>query len=126
MTRLDVAGVENRLREAVVLRQALAQMPALLEQRNACARMAEPALAISNIAEALSWLEWLDEEEADLVTARLEGARWKLICWRFGISRPTAHRRWRHALRLIAWHLSGRAVPAGCSRRRFNQLSAHM
>ena len=26
----------------------------------------------------------------------------ELICWRFGISRPTAYRRWRHALQLIA------------------------
>jgi hypothetical protein len=56
---------------------------------------------------ALSWLRWLDPNDAALVVARLEGAPWKLICWRFGISRPTADRRWRYALALIAWHANG-------------------
>jgi hypothetical protein len=123
MTRLDRAGVENRLREAVSLRQAVAQMPAMPVHRNASARMTEPALAIRHIAEALSWFEWLDDEDAALVQARLEGARWKLICWRFGISRATAYRRWRHALRLIAWRLNGNALPTGCSRRHFMRLA---
>jgi DNA-directed RNA polymerase specialized sigma24 family protein len=49
----------------------------------------------------LSWLDCLEADDAALVRARIEGARWKLICWRFGISRATAHRRWRRSLRLI-------------------------
>jgi hypothetical protein len=61
---------------------------------------------------ALAWLRWLDPDDAALVVARLDGAPWKLICWRFGISRPTADRRWRYALALIAWHANGHARSA--------------
>ena len=78
---------------------------------------------IGTAVEARSWLRMLDPEDAGLVLARLNGARWKMICWRFGISRPTAHRRWRHALGLIAWRLNGNVVPARCSRRRFMKLA---
>ena len=53
----------------------------------------------------LSWLDWLEADYAALVQARIHGARWKLICWRFGISRATAHRRWRRSLRSIARRL---------------------
>jgi hypothetical protein len=35
-----------------------------------------------------------------------------LICWRFGIARATAHRRWQYGLNLIAYRLNGRRVPA--------------
>jgi hypothetical protein len=59
---------------------------------------------VAHAAEALSWLRWLGPEDAALVRARLAGAPWKSICWRFGISRPTADRRYRYGLRLIAWH----------------------
>jgi hypothetical protein len=76
-----------------------------------------------HVTEALHWLDWLHGEDAALVQARLEGARWKMICWRFGISRPTAYRRWRYALGLIAWRLNGNALPTRCSRRRFMQLA---
>ena len=69
--------------------------------------------------EALSWLAWLEPDAAALVRVRSEGARWKVICWRFGISRPTAHRRWRYALGLIAWRLNGRPIPIAQSRREF-------
>jgi len=62
---------------------------------------------VAHAAEALSWLRWLEPDDADLVRARLSGAPWKSICWRFDISRPTADRRWRYALALIAWHLNG-------------------
>jgi hypothetical protein len=82
------------------------------------------ACTIERIGDTLSWFGWLDDDHAALVKARIEGARWKTICFRFGISRPTAYRRWRHALGLIAWRLSGREVPANCSRRRFMQLAA--
>ena len=62
---------------------------------------------VAEAAEALSWLSWLDPEDARIVRARAEGAPWKAICWRFGISRPTADRRWRYALALIVWRLNG-------------------
>ena len=32
------------------------------------------------------------------------------LCQRFGISRPTAHRRYDYALSVIAWRLNGRPV----------------
>ena len=121
------ALVEKRLREAVALRELMtaAHYSEDVTDRVVTAPQSD-SYAVESAAEALSWLKWLEHEEAGLVLARLQGARWKLICWRFGISRPTAYRRWRHALRLIAWRLHGRAVPTGCSRRRFAQLSAGM
>jgi hypothetical protein len=62
---------------------------------------------VAHAAEALSWLRWLEPDDAALVRARLAGAPWKSICWRFRISRPTADRRYRYGLALMAWHLNG-------------------
>ena len=73
----------------------------------------------STVTETDRWLGWLSPDDAALVRARAAGVRWKLICWRFGISRPTAWRRWRRALALIAWRLNGQPMPASQSRRRF-------
>ena len=69
--------------------------------------------AISQMEEALGWLRWLKPEQAKLVWSRAEGAPWKLICWRFGIARATAHRRWQYGLSLIAYRLNGRGLIAG-------------
>jgi Domain of unknown function (DUF6362) len=126
-TMAEWALVEKRLRQAVALRElmAAARYSEDVTHRVVTAPQLD-SIAVELAANALSWLRWLEQEEASLVLARLQGARWKLICWRFGISRPTAYRRWRHALQLIAWRLNGRAVPTGCSRRRFAQLSARM
>jgi len=63
------------------------------------------------------WLEWLEPEEAQLVSMRLKREPWKIICWHFGITRATANRRWQHALCLIAWRLNKRSLPAKWSRR---------
>jgi DNA-binding NarL/FixJ family response regulator len=54
-----------------------------------------------------SWLRSLEPKDADVLSARAQGMRWKAICWRFDISRATAHRRWRRALNLIAKRLNG-------------------
>ena len=75
-------------------------------------------------AEIAGWLTWLDPIDLEIVRARTAGCPWKLICWRFSISRVTAYRHWRHALGLIAWRLNGNALPARCSRRRFIRLAA--
>lgn len=72
--------------------------------------------AISRMEEAITWSRFLDPEDAKLVWTRAEGAPWKAICWRFGISRATAHRRWEYGLCLIAWRLNGRRHPAKRSR----------
>lgn len=71
--------------------------------------------AISRMEEALCWLRWLKPEHAKLVWARAEGTPWKQICWRFGISRATAHRHWRYALTLIAYRLDRRAFSAAAT-----------
>ena len=75
------------------------------------------ASAISRMEAMLPWLTWLEPEDAKLVWARAEGTPWKPICWRFGIARATAHRRWQYGLSLIAWRLNGRRIPAKRSRR---------
>jgi hypothetical protein len=89
----------------VQLREALAADPAR-----------PPATPLT--ADALSWLAWLDPVDAQIVRARAAGAPWKLICWRFGIGRATAHRRWTYGLAMSAWRLNGQHVPANWSRRR--------
>ena len=66
--------------------------------------------AISRMEEAITWSRFLQPEEAHLMWARADGMRWKGICHRFGISRPTAHRRWEYALSVIVWRLNGREV----------------
>ena len=36
-----------------------------------------------------------------------DGTRWELVCWRFGITCATSHRRWQYGRSLIAWRLNG-------------------
>lgn len=80
-------------------------------------RMPPPsAAAITRMEEALGWLRWLEGEDVKLVWARSDRTPWKAICWRFGIGRATANRRWQYALSLIAWRLNGKSVPAKRSR----------
>jgi hypothetical protein len=73
--------------------------------------------AISRIEETLGWLRWLEAEDAKLAWARAERTPWKMICWRFGIARATAHRRWQYVLSVIVWRLNRRPVPKKWSRR---------
>ena len=43
-------------------------------------------------------------EHAKLVWALCaDGTRWELVCWRFGITCATSHRRWQYGRSLIAW-----------------------
>jgi hypothetical protein len=73
--------------------------------------------AIDRMEAVLPWLAWLEPEVGKLVWARAEGTPWKAICWRFGIARATAHRRWEYGLSVIAWRLNGRRAPAKRSQR---------
>ena len=66
--------------------------------------------AISRMEEAITWNRFLERDDCHLMWARAEGMPWKHLCYRFGISRPTAHRRYDYALSVIAWRLSGRQV----------------
>lgn len=70
-------------------------------------RPAPASDAIDRMEAAMPWLRWLEPEDAKLVWARAEGTPWKPLCWRFGISRATACRRWEYGLSLIAWRLNG-------------------
>ena len=72
--------------------------------------------AIDRMEATLDWLKWLEPEDAKLVWARAERMQWKPICWRFGIGRATANRRWQYGLCLIAWRLNGRTLPSKRSR----------
>ena len=60
--------------------------------------------------EAITWNRFLERDDAHLMWARAEGTPWKELCYRFGISRPTAHRRWEYALSVIVWRLNGRQM----------------
>lgn len=72
--------------------------------------------AISRMEETITWSRFLNPEDGKLLWARAEQAPWKAICWRFGISRATANRRYEYALCLIAWRLNGRQSPQKRSR----------
>ncbi len=75
-----------------------------------------PAAAITRMEEALEWIRFLAIDDGKLVWARAEGARWKEICWRFGIARATAHRRWQYGISVITLRLNGQRVPTHRSR----------
>ena len=124
MSEWTPARVEERLRKAAALRTALVEgrrVDEIASRQNpegigiigvigGAAAGADGEEVVAEAAEGLSWLRWLDPDDAGIVIARLEGAPWKLICWRFGMSRPTADRRWRYALAVIAWRLNGHAA----------------
>ena len=73
--------------------------------------------SITRMEDTLGWLRWLEADDARLAWARAERTPWKMICWRFGIARAAAHRRWQYVLSLISWRLNGHSVPAKRSRR---------
>jgi hypothetical protein len=54
------------------------------------------------------WAAALDDLDAEIVRLRASGSRWKPICWQMGISRATAHRRFRAALKKIVDRLNDR------------------
>ena len=95
----------------------------MVEFADMVGRPAEPmrrpppdAAAISRMEEAITWSRFLEADDAKLLWIRAERTPWKEICWRFGIARATAHRRWEYALCLIAWRLNGRGAPSKRSR----------
>jgi hypothetical protein len=106
------ARVEERLRKAVAVRAAL--VDGQMSGNRAMGRSPGSGGIIGGIGsspenrggdgaidlatEALSWLIWLEPDDAGIVGARLEGVPWKSICWRYGMSRPTADRRYRYEL----------------------------
>ena len=83
-------------------------------------RVLPSSQAISRMEEAITWNQFLERDEAEPdVGARRVACRGSIICHRFGISRPTAIRRWEYALCVIAWRLNGREVHRSRVARRF-------
>jgi hypothetical protein len=66
--------------------------------------------AISRMEETITWNRFLERDDAHLMWQRADRMPWKELCYRYGISRPTAHRRYDYALSVIAWRLNGREV----------------
>lgn len=75
------------------------------------------AAAISRMEETLGWTVGLDPLDAKIVWLRANGARWKEVCWKVGLSRSTAGQRWLYGLCVIAWRLNGRRFKRKPSRR---------
>jgi hypothetical protein len=134
MDRWTVEMVEDRLVEAAVVMRRLpsVRVPGyfntwprmLVEFADRIGRQPEPMrlpppspAAISRMEETLTWLRWLEADDAKLVWMRADRTPWKAICWQFGISRATAHRRWQYGLSVIAWRLNGRKVPGKRSKQ---------
>ncbi|MEO5337981.1 MAG: DUF6362 family protein [Magnetospirillum sp. WYHS-4] len=67
--------------------------------------------AIDRMDEVMIWLTWLEADDARIVWLRACRTPWKLITWRFGMSRTTAWRNWVAALLTIAARLDGASTP---------------
>ena len=57
-------------------------------------RIAPSPQAIGHMEETITWLAWLDPDDARIVWLRAEGVRWKPICCRVGLTRQAAWARW--------------------------------
>ena len=75
-------------------------------------RIVPSAAAITRMEECFDWLLILDPEDARIVWLRAEGVRWRQVCYRAGIVRTTAWRRWAASLLTIAKHLKALEKPA--------------
>jgi hypothetical protein len=81
-------------------------------------RIAPTPQAISRMEETFTWLTWLEPDDARIVWLRAEGVRWKPICWRVGLSRAVAWRRWVAALITIANRLNSKYIVTGAKARK--------
>jgi hypothetical protein len=115
---VDAADVMKRLPEVRVpgyyslWPKALYEFADLVGQEPPRLRLPPPAPdAISRMEKTLGWLTWLEAEDAKLVWARANNQPWKQVCWRLGISRTAAWRRWVAALCTIAIRLNGEHLP---------------
>ena len=96
---LEAAGVLRKLPGPRVQGYFSAWPDVLLSAREIARQEPKPMKvlpspqAISRMEAILTWNRFIEPDEAHLMWARAEGTPWKGICYRFGISRPTAHRR---------------------------------
>src|SRR5205823_5880726 len=71
-------------------------------------RIAPSPQAICRMEETITWLPWLEPDDARIVWLRAEGVRWKPICYQVGLTRQTAWARWVAALITIANRLNSK------------------
>jgi hypothetical protein len=71
-------------------------------------RIVPSAAAITRMEECFDWLLILEPEDARIVWLRAEGVRWRQVCYRAGVVRTTAWRRWAASLLTIAKHLNAK------------------
>ena len=69
-------------------------------------RVVPSARDIQRMEDCITWLAYLDPEDARIVWLRAEGIRWRQVCIRAGVVRSTAWRRWVASLLTIANHLN--------------------
>jgi hypothetical protein len=69
-------------------------------------RVIPSAVDIQKMEDCIGWLHLLDPEDARIVWLRAEGVRWRQVCYRAGVVRSTAWRRWAAALLTISKHLN--------------------
>ena len=74
-------------------------------------RVVPSARDIQRMEDCIGWLAWLDPEDARIVWLRAEGVRWRQVCYRAGVVRTTAWRRWAASLLTIAKHLKALEKP---------------
>lgn len=62
---------------------------------------------VTRMEEACDWLLLLENiDDRKLLWLRAERVPWKPICWKMGISRATANRRWKNGIRIIMHKLN--------------------
>ena len=69
-------------------------------------RVIPSAAAISRMEECFDWLMLIDPQDARIVWLRADGMRWRQVCYRAGVVRSTARRRWAAALLTLAKKLN--------------------
>ena len=73
-------------------------------------RIAPSPQAIGRMEETITWLAWLEPDDARIVWLRAEGVRWKPICYRVGLTRQAAWARWVASLITIANRLNSKFI----------------
>ncbi len=102
---LDAAALEERTGWPALILEARATYLA----QQAGQRVAPTPEEVEALAEAVAWLEALDERTAMIVWLRAEGQRWRTITERTGCVRHRAWQRWQAGLTRIAQHVRAQA-----------------
>lgn len=122
--REGAADTLRRPPESTIQRRCTRWLPIIRDAREAYGRdevrvrLGPPSpAAIDRMDETFTWLKWLDPEEVRLVWMRACRIRRKPVCYRFGVARQTAWRRWMTARISIATRFRAREKDRGRVRR---------